>query len=165
MIPGWALWKSTVFPQQLWRVCQCKSLEYEVKHIKEYQPSHHSYSFIICHHVIIINQYKSYQSQFSTQLCQWGLKLYETSRRGWASRRGFPRAVHRNFSPRVRQTLRERKPPSQRRPCIWVHQDECNQNMLRYLIDLNTIHNTNIYIYEMLIYNWRYAAVFYVHEI
>jgi len=29
------------------------------------------------------------------------------------------------------------------------HQDECNQNMLRYLIDLNTIHNMNIF--EMLI--------------
>lgn len=36
------------------------------------------------------------------------------------------------------------------------HQDECNQNMLRYLIDLNTIHHMNIF--EMLIYNWRYVG-------
>ena len=33
-------------------------------------PARPADSFIICHHVIIINQYKSYQSQFSTQLCQ-----------------------------------------------------------------------------------------------
>lgn len=100
----------------------------------------HSYSCIIYYHnVIIINHTKA-----SFQLCQWGLKPYETSRRGWARRRSASQCTS-QLRLVVRQISKERKPPSQRRPCkIWVHQDECNQNMLIYLRHL-TIHNMNIW--------------------
>lgn len=104
----------------------------------------HSYSFIICHHVIIINHTKaSFRLSFVNEVWSFTKQAGGDGPAGGDSREQCTET----FRLGVRQTLRERKPPSQRRPCIWVHQDECNQNMLRYLIDLNTIHNMNIYIY------------------